>query len=122
MSFKIHFKDIKSFFYSQYFSDGLRITIGVLLPSLIMAELGQFATGISLSLGALAVSVVDTPGPLVHKRNGMAICCLCIFITAVTTGFARLNIYTLGLEVTVFSFLFSRLDSLCSHFLPRLFR
>jgi len=107
VSFKIHFKDIKSFFYSQYFSDGLRITIGVLLPSLIMAELGQFATGISLSLGALAVSVVDTPGPLVHKRNGMAICCLCIFITAVTTGFARLNIYTLGLEVTVFSFLFS---------------
>jgi uncharacterized membrane protein (TIGR01666 family) len=104
---KIHFKDIKSFFYSQYFSDGLRITIGVLLPSLVMAQLGHFAMGISLSLGALAVSVVDTPGPLVHKRNGMAICCLCIFITAVTTGFARLNIYTLGLEITIFSFLFS---------------
>ena len=107
MSFKIHFKDIKSFFYSQYFSDGLRITIGVLMPSLIMAQLGHFAMGISLSLGALAVSVVDTPGPLVHKRNGMAICSLCIFITAVTTGFARLNIYTLGLEITIFSFLFS---------------
>jgi uncharacterized membrane protein (TIGR01666 family) len=104
---KIHFKDIKSFFYSQYFSDGLRITTGVLLPSLIMAQLGHFAMGISLSLGALAVSVVDTPGPLVHKRNGMAICSLCIFITAVTTGFARLNIYTLGLEITIFSFLFS---------------
>jgi len=104
---KIHFKDIKSFFYSQYFSDGLRITIGVLMPSLIMAQLGHFAMGISLSLGALAVSVVDTPGPLVHKRNGMAICSLCIFITAVTTGFARLNIYTLGLEITIFSFLFS---------------
>jgi uncharacterized membrane protein (TIGR01666 family) len=104
---KIHFKDIKSFFYSQYFSDGLRITTGVLLPSFIMAQLGHFAMGISLSLGALAVSVVDTPGPLVHKRNGMAICSLCIFITAVTTGFARLNIYTLGLEITIFSFLFS---------------
>jgi len=104
---KNHFKDIKSFFYSQYFSDGLRITIGVLLPSLIMAQLGHFAIGINLSLGALAVSVVDTPGPLVHKRNGMAICNLCIFITAVTTSFARLNIYTLGLEITVFSFLFS---------------
>ena len=107
MPIKIHFKDIKSFFYSQYFSDGLRITIGVLMPSLIMAQLGHFAMGISLSLGALAVSVVDTPGPLVHKRNGMAICSLCIFITAVTTGFARLNIYTLGLEITIFSFLFS---------------
>ena len=107
MPIKILFMDIKSFFYSQYFSDGLRITIGVLMPSLIMAQLGHFAMGISLSLGALAVSVVDTPGPLVHKRNGMAICSLCIFITAVTTGFARLNIYTLGLEITIFSFLFS---------------
>lgn len=104
---KIKLKDIISFFYSQYFSDGLRITIGVLLPSLVMAQLGHFDTGISLSLGALCVSGVDTPGPLAHKRNAMAICNLCIFIVAVTTGFARLNLYTLGLEITVFSFLFS---------------
>src|ERR1700761_9717744 len=100
-------RDVKSFFYSQYFSDGIRITIGVLLPCLVLAQLGHFDTGISLSLGALCVSGVDTPGPLAHKRNAMAICNLCIFIVAVTTGFARLNIYTLGLEITVFSFLFS---------------
>jgi len=104
---KIHFKDIVSFFYSQYFSDGLRITIGVLMPSLVMAQLGHFDTGVSLSLGALAVSTVDSPGPLAHKRNAMAISCLCIFIVAVITGFARLNLYTLGVEVTIFSFLFS---------------
>jgi uncharacterized membrane protein (TIGR01666 family) len=100
-------RDIKSFFYSQYFSDGLRITIGVLLPSLIFAQLNQFDTGVSLSLGALCISVVDTPGPVMHKRNAMAICNVCVFLVAVITGFARLNIYTLGLEVTVFSFLFS---------------
>jgi uncharacterized membrane protein (TIGR01666 family) len=100
-------RDIKSFFYSQYFSDGLRITIGVLLPSLIFAQLNQFDTGVSLSLGALCISVVDTPGPVMHKRNAMAICNVCVFLVAVITGFARLNIYTLGLEVTVFCFLFS---------------
>ena len=32
---------------------------------------------------------------------------LCLFLVAVATGFARLNVFTLGLEVTVFSFLFS---------------
>ena len=103
----MHLREIKSFFYSQYFSDGLRITIGVLLPSLIFAQLNQFDTGVSLSLGALCISVVDTPGPVMHKRNAMAICNACVFLVAVITGFARLNIYTLGLEITVFSFLFS---------------
>lgn len=103
----MHFKQIKSFFYSQYFSDGLRITIGVLLPSLLMAQLNHLAIGIDMSLGALCISIVDTPGPLIHKRNAMAICNLCVFLAAVTTGFARLNIFTLGLEITLFSFLFS---------------
>ena len=103
----MQFREIKSFFYSQFFSDGIRITIGVLFPSLILGELGQFDTGISMSLGALCISSVDTPGPVAHKRNAMAICNLSVFVAAVITGFARLNIYTLGLEVTVFSFLFS---------------
>jgi len=103
----MQFREIKSFFYSQYFSDGLRITIGVLIPSLILAQLHYFDAGVSMSLGALCISVVDTPGPVMHKRNAMAICNLCVFLVAVITGFARLNIYTLGLEVTIFSFLFS---------------
>jgi uncharacterized membrane protein (TIGR01666 family) len=100
-------REIKSFFYSQYFSDGLRITIGVLIPSLILAQLHYFDAGVSMSLGALCISVVDTPGPVMHKRNAMAICNLCVFLVAVITGFARLNIYTLGIEVTLFAFLFS---------------
>jgi uncharacterized membrane protein (TIGR01666 family) len=100
-------KDVRSFFYSQYFSDGIRITLGIMLPSLILAELGKFGMGISVSLGALCVSVVDSPGPLAQKRNAMAICNLCVFITAVITGFARLNVYAIGAEVVVFSFLFS---------------
>lgn len=78
-----------------------------MLPSLILAELGKFGMGISVSLGALCVSVVDSPGPVAHKRNAMAICNLCIFLSAVITGFARLNVYTMGVEVVVFSFLFS---------------
>jgi uncharacterized membrane protein (TIGR01666 family) len=100
-------KEIKSFFFSQYFSDGLRISLGILLPALLFLYLDKFDLGITLSLGALCICVIDNPGPVVHKRNGMAIGNLCLFIVAVTTGFARLNVYTLGLEVTAFSFLFS---------------
>ena len=102
-------REIKSFFYSQYFSDGLRISAGILLPSLVLNFFGEFSLGISLSLGALCVSVVDTPGPVVYKRNAMAVTTLCIFLVAVVTGFARLNVYTLGAEIAIITFLFSML-------------
>lgn len=104
---KLNTREINSFFYSQYFSDGLRISAGILLPSLVLLEFGMFDLGLTLSLGALCICVIDNPGPLTHKRNAMAIGNLCLFIVAVTTGFARLNVFTLGLEITLFSFLFS---------------
>jgi len=104
---KINTREIKSFFYSQYFSDGLRMSIGILLPSLISLYFNHFDIGLTLSLGALCICTIDTPGPVMHKRNAMAIGNLFLFVVAVTTGFARLNVFTLGLEVTLFSFLFS---------------
>jgi uncharacterized membrane protein (TIGR01666 family) len=102
-------REIKSFFYSQYFSDGLRTSLGILLPSLVLNFFGQFGLGISLSLGAMCVSVVDTPGPVIYKRNAMAISVLCVFLVAVATGFARLNVYTLAVEITLITFIFSML-------------
>ena len=104
---KISTREINSFFYSQYFSDGLRISAGILLPSLLLMEFNQFDLGLTLSLGALCICVIDNPGPVLHKRNAMAIGNLCLFIVAVVTSFARLNVFTLGLEITAFSFLFS---------------
>jgi len=106
---KLTIREIKSFFYSQYFSDGIRTSIGILLPALVFDYLNQFELGVTLSLGALCVSVVDIPGPVMHKRNAMAICNICIFVVAVVTGFARMNVITLGIEIAIFSFLFSML-------------
>jgi len=100
-------RSIQSFFYSQYFSDGLRITLGVLLPSLVLWQFNQFELGLTLSLGALCVSGADSPGPVMHKRNAMLICSGLMFIVAIITGFARLNMYTLGLEIVALSFFFS---------------
>ncbi len=104
---KIDTREIKSFFYSQYFSDGLRMCFGILFPSLLLMQFGHFDMGLTMSLGALCVCTIDSPGPLYHKRNAMAAGNLCLFIVAAITGFARLNIFTLGIEITVFSFLFS---------------
>ena len=106
---KIDNREIKSFFYSQYFSDGLRMSCGILIPSLLLTQFNRFDLGLTLSLGALCICGIDGPGPVYHKRNAMAIGNICLFLVAVITGFARLNIFTLGLEVTLLSFIFSML-------------
>ena len=100
-------RQVSYFLSSQYFSDGLRITLSVLLPSLMMAQFGELQTGMAMSLGALNVSVCDAPGPVMHRRNGMFTAVLLGFLVTLITGFARMNPYTLGLEILLFSFFFS---------------
>lgn len=100
-------KQIRYFLFSQYFSDGVRITLEIIIPALLFAYLGQLETGLSLSLGALCVSISDGPGPVVHKRNGMLFCNLFIFISALLTGFLNHNPVTLGILILVASFFFT---------------
>jgi uncharacterized membrane protein (TIGR01666 family) len=100
-------REIKSFFFSQYFSDGLRISTGLLLPAVIFAQFGMLQLGITLSLGAACMSVIDNPGPVIHKRNAMLIGNALMFLVIILTGYARFNLWTLGAEVTLLSFLFS---------------
>jgi uncharacterized membrane protein (TIGR01666 family) len=100
-------RSIQDFLLSTYFADGLRITFGVLLPSLILAQFGMLKYGMSLSLGALCVSVVDTPGPIVHCRNAMLITTALITILAILVGLTNRNAYFTGILLVVCSFIFS---------------
>jgi uncharacterized membrane protein (TIGR01666 family) len=100
-------REARYFLFGQHFAEGLRITFAILTPSLISAYLGYFELGLSISLGALCVSITDAPGPTIHRRNGMMAACVCIFISAVITGFAQASTLLLGLEIVVVAFLFS---------------
>lgn len=100
-------RELKNFIFSQYFFDGLRITFGVLLPSLVFYYLNHIEIGITISLGAVCVSISDNPGPVAHKRNGMLICNLFVFLTAVLTGSINNNPVLIGIEILALSFLYS---------------
>lgn len=100
-------RNIQDFLLSTYFADGLRITIGVLLPSLILAQFGYLEFGMTVSLGALCVSVVDTPGPIVHRRNAMMVTSLLIFITSIIIGLTNRNVYVTASFLIILSFTFS---------------
>jgi uncharacterized membrane protein YccC len=100
-------REIKTFIFSQYFSEGLRITFGVLLPSLVFFHLDQLEVGLTISLGALCVSIADNQGPINHKRNGMFFCNIFIFLTTLLTGFINKYPILLGLEIVVLCFFYS---------------
>ena len=74
--------EIRNFLLSPYFSDGVRITIGVLLPSLILYQFDLLHIGVTISLGALCVSITDIPGPIAHRRNAMIVTTIALFFVA----------------------------------------
>src|SRR5687768_14832786 len=92
-------REVRYFLQSQHFAEGLRITFAILLPSVLLSYYDQMETGLAISLGALCVSITDAPGPSVHRRQGMLYCIAVLFITTLITGFAQMNVYTLGAAV-----------------------
>ncbi len=61
------------FLHSYYLTNGLKITLSIILPSIIGWYLGHLELGINLALGSLTVSIIDSPGPFSHRRNAMLI-------------------------------------------------
>jgi uncharacterized membrane protein (TIGR01666 family) len=100
-------RNIQDFLLSTYFADGLRITIGVLCPSLILAQFGMLQYGMTLSLGALCISVVDSPGPIIHRRNAMLITTALIFVISIIVGLTNRSIFFTGSLLVICSFIFS---------------
>jgi len=99
--------ETKQFLRSQSFSDGLKITFGILLPSVLLYQFDLIETGIAFSLGALCVSITDNPGPLIHKRNAMLFTIPLIFIISFLTGLLNRSSWLLAIEIGILSFLFS---------------
>ncbi len=97
----------KRFFFSEYFADGVRTTIGVLLPALVFAQLGYLQLGLPMAIGALSGSLTDVPGPVAHKRNGLLIYTLVMFSVALLTGFAHGNMLSMGAAILFLSFCLS---------------
>jgi uncharacterized membrane protein (TIGR01666 family) len=102
-------RDTQDFLLSNYFAEGIRITFGVLCPSLIMAQFGMLQYGMTLSLGALCVSIVDSPGPIHHRRNAMLITTALLFLVSIIVGLTNKSDIFTGLLIVIFSFIFSML-------------
>jgi uncharacterized membrane protein YccC len=100
--------EIKKFLYSQYFFGGLRTAIGISLPAILaVLFLHNEQLGFTLASGAIGASVVDLPGPLKYKTNEMLACTAIGFLSALATGIATANPFTLWLTVVPLTFVLS---------------
>ena len=80
---------IRKFIYGHYLTNGVRQSIGILLPPFIgIGIFDQPVMGMAAAFGALCVSVIDQPGPLQHRLNGMLGCALLGTLAALITGVA----------------------------------
>lgn len=106
---KDYVREIQKFTTSQYWSTGVRITAGVMIPTLVMVKMGWLTEGLPFLWGSLFVSVTDMPGPIHHRRNGMlaaiVLNSLLVFITILIRDYPVL----LLIEITTFSFFLSLL-------------
>lgn len=98
-----------NFINGRYVNEGVRITAGILLPSFFMNYFNMLPIGFVVSLGALCVSVADTPGAAKHRLNGMLACCLIVAAISVLVNYATESIIVLGLLITAAGFFFSML-------------
>ena len=101
--------EVKNFVFSPYFGDGLRITFGVVFPSLILAQFSLLQVGITVSLGALCASIVDSPGPITHRRNAMFFTIAIVTVVSLLTAFCNFSVYLLGILIVGLTFILSML-------------
>ena len=103
--------ELKSFINGQYFANGLKITLGIVLPSLLLGWLGYLEMGLYMSMGAMYVSITDHPGPIKHRRNGMLSANAVMFVTALITAYIHDYPWLLALEIPLFCFIFGMFTS-----------
>lgn len=99
--------EFKKFITGQYLTKGLRVTVGAVLPALLLYQFNWLSIGIALPLGALMVSLTDSPGPIHHRRNGMLVSNVVNFTVALIIGYTRSYPLLLGLELVLLSFFLS---------------
>ncbi|MGB4884638.1 MAG: FUSC family membrane protein [Ferruginibacter sp.] len=97
----------KNFFSGRFFSEGLRMTVGILVPALVFNFFGKLEVGILLSLGALCSSIADIPGPVHLRRNGMLVNVFIVGIVSVIMSFSGYHPVVQGAIIFVLGFVFS---------------
>jgi len=99
-----------NFINGRFFSEGIRMTVGIALPAFIFGYFNMLHIGIAFSTGALCVSITDSAGPVHHRLNGMFFCIITIALTSLVTYFSLFSVIATASVIGIFGFIFSMLS------------
>lgn len=107
-----HTSHLRRFIYSHHLFGGLRQSIGVLLPAIVLGGLFKlYDIGVVASMGALCVAIIDQPGgPRRYRFNEMIGGALLGTFTAFITGLSSNSVILLWLLVPTLTFFYSMLN------------
>ena len=103
-------KAYRNFINGRYFSEGLRMAVGISLPAFIFGFFNMLAIGVVFSTGALCVSVTDSAGPVHHRANGMFFCNILVAVVSVITYWTFSSFIATGAWILIAGFIFSMLS------------
>lgn len=103
---QVFFRELRLIIRSEYFSDALRTTLSIILPFATLYYFAGSHIAITVGVGALLVSLTDSPGTLGDKLlMSVSSLCLFFFISLVTALLIK-EVVLSGLLIFVFCMIF----------------
>lgn len=97
----------KKFTTSQYIFSAVRITLAIVVPSIILAHFGLLKEYFLFPLATSFVGLTDQPGPFIRRRNSLILAIICFFIVSVIATILKDFPPLIFLEIIVFGMFFS---------------
>ncbi|MGC4128441.1 MAG: FUSC family membrane protein [Bergeyella sp.] len=81
--------ELRKFISSQYIYSGVRITLAIVVPSLILAHFGLLKEYFLFPLGTSFIGLTDQPGPFIRRRNSLIAAVISFFLVAAVSGLIK---------------------------------
>lgn len=101
--------ELKKFITSQYIYSGIRIALAVVIPSVILAQLGLLKEYFLFPLGTIFLALTDSVGSFHRRRNSLFIAIAFYFFVAVIAGLLKDYPPIIFLEIIIFGIFFTML-------------
>jgi uncharacterized membrane protein YccC len=92
-------RSFTKFITGQHLSTGINVTVAVLVPGIILYRYDMLSTAIGIPLGAMFVSLSDSPGPPLHRTNGLIAAILLNSMMILLAGFSYPHPLVAGVEL-----------------------
>lgn len=104
MNYAIEFKKFAS---SQSIYSAVRISLAIVLPSVILAHFGLLKEYFLFPLATSFIGLTDQAGPFIRRRNALILAIISFFVVAVIASFLKNFTFLIYPEIIVFSIFFT---------------